>query len=245
MSLDHCSTLTEHYRQMFRFGYHPTATRAVMLLCIRSHVSGHPRATTNNFQLSPFTIEDVLSFCVDAAQVLIVDITDEFSDLSSSSEATTALVVADDGETRQDEPIRWNHASPTHFIFTSMSYGGAVVWVQHWQINDEMKTKGISIDMHETYCNECDPFHSGLPSACLGTLVELSLPATISATSIAHRLLSNFPRLRSVDMSALTNITEIKNEFLNGCSALESLDLSPLANLTRIGSLSLSGCSAL
>eukprot|EP00760_Papus_ankaliazontas_P001822 PhM_4_TR10620/c0_g1_i2/m.29143 len=120
MSLDHCSTLTEHYRQMFRFGYHPTATRAMMLLRISSHVSSRPHAAPNNFQLCPFTTRDVMSFCVDTAQVLVVDISEEYSDLSSNK-APTALVVDDDHNNRQVARIEWSWSSPSHFIFTSGS----------------------------------------------------------------------------------------------------------------------------
>eukprot|EP00760_Papus_ankaliazontas_P033244 PhM_4_TR6262/c1_g1_i1/m.83078 len=56
-----------------------------MLLRISSFdVSSPHQATANNFQLCTFTTEDILSFCVDAAQVLVVDISEEYSDLSSS-----------------------------------------------------------------------------------------------------------------------------------------------------------------
>eukprot|EP00760_Papus_ankaliazontas_P017756 PhM_4_TR17378/c2_g3_i4/m.73015 len=211
MCLDHCSTLTEHYRQMFRFGYHPTATRAVMLLRISCFDVSSYHATTANNLLCPFTTEDVLSFCVDTAQVLVVDISEEYSDLSSS-EAPTALVVDDHHESRQVARIEWSERSPNHFIFTSMSDRRAFDWVQHWVMNDEMATKGLCIDMHETYSDECDLFNCALPSE---NLVELTLPATISARSTADDFLSDYRRLRFLDMSALSNMTQIGDRFLN------------------------------
>eukprot|EP00760_Papus_ankaliazontas_P013384 PhM_4_TR15703/c4_g3_i2/m.85044 len=75
------STVTEHYRKIFRFGFHPTATRAAMLLRISTSCisSQGCEPTCHEYLLCPFTTEDVLSFCVDTAQVLVVDTADDYS----------------------------------------------------------------------------------------------------------------------------------------------------------------------
>eukprot|EP00760_Papus_ankaliazontas_P021713 PhM_4_TR18725/c0_g3_i5/m.11698 len=132
MNTDNCGRLTEHYRTLYGFGYHPTATRAAMLLRISTLMSTHRAPTATDFQLCTFTTEAVLSFCVDTAQVLVVDITDHSPDISSGT-ARTCLVVDDDGGNEDVASAAWSETSPPeHFIFTPMCYDRALDWVRQW-----------------------------------------------------------------------------------------------------------------
>eukprot|EP00760_Papus_ankaliazontas_P006148 PhM_4_TR12920/c0_g1_i1/m.2480 len=79
---------TEYSRETYRFGYHPTATRALILLGISTDMLG----TEHEYCLCLLNAEEVLSFCIDEKQVLIVDITDGDANFSRST-ACTCLVV--------------------------------------------------------------------------------------------------------------------------------------------------------
>eukprot|EP00760_Papus_ankaliazontas_P036627 PhM_4_TR8363/c4_g1_i3/m.14648 len=210
---------------------YPTATRAAtMLLRISTQQSlsrSEPTSIVSDYHLCPFSTEDVLSFCIDATRVLVVDITSIDSDFSRR-DAPTCLVVDDHGGSSALEWTAWNQTSPPqHFIFGSMCYRRALDWVQQWKFIS-------SIDMHQTY--DISGTFDGLG---LHNIVELTLPSTVAATSLANS------GLTSVDLSTLTNVSCIGNCFLAHCSALASLDASPLKNVSYIGNDFLCGCSAL
>eukprot|EP00760_Papus_ankaliazontas_P023657 PhM_4_TR2078/c1_g2_i11/m.47601 len=115
-------SLNEELREVFCMGFHPTASRAVTLISI-----------ANEHCLCPFTVQHVLSFCVDATRVLVVDISgEEQSDVAAGSGAPTCVVVVDDHpETTPVAETTWSEtAPPKHFIFTPMCYHRALDWVR-------------------------------------------------------------------------------------------------------------------
>eukprot|EP00760_Papus_ankaliazontas_P013381 PhM_4_TR15703/c4_g3_i1/m.85061 len=237
------STVTEHYRKIFRFGFHPTATRAAMLLRISTSCisSQGCEPTGHEYLLCPFTTEDVLSFCVDTAQVLVVDITDE-NGPSETGEARTCLVVDGNYQNEHLASTAWSATSPPqHFVFASMPYDRAIGWVRKWVANDTVNKLGVSLDMQDTYSDDTDNINCGGDAE----LVELTLPCTISATRTSDPFLHYCTRLTHIGMSSLANVTQIGDDFLRGCSALTSLDLSPLSNVSEIGSFFLCGCAGL
>eukprot|EP00760_Papus_ankaliazontas_P008263 PhM_4_TR13715/c2_g2_i1/m.29246 len=239
------STRTEHYRKVHRFGYHPAATRALMLLRISADMPSHSDHGASGFQLCCiFTTEDVVSFCVDVTQVLVVDITNSAADLSSRPAPTLCLVVDDDPENEDVAPAAWSETSPPeHFIFACMCYDRALDWVRQWVVNDVMDENGISLDMRNTYSEKkTDTFSAVEP---MSLVVELTLPSTIRATCINEKFLSCCAHLTFLDTSSLTNVTQIGPCFLEGCAALRSLDLSPFRNVCEIGHGFLEDCSAL
>eukprot|EP00760_Papus_ankaliazontas_P035030 PhM_4_TR7589/c5_g1_i3/m.99810 len=237
-------SLTEHFRNLFGFGFHPTATRAAMLLRISTQqLPGRTEPVlANDYHLCPFTTQDVLSLCIDATHVLVVDITDKGSDLSSSgTDAPTCLVVDDHRERSCSAQTTWSQSSPPkHFIFASMAYDRALDWLRRWGTTGG--GGGLAIDMHSThYSHDMGPF-----DACRSiNIVELTLPSTVAATCVAANFLMYCTRLTHVDLSSLTNVRTIGDNFLRHCSALTSLDLSPLKNVVEVGEKFLDSCSSL
>eukprot|EP00760_Papus_ankaliazontas_P026382 PhM_4_TR3029/c0_g4_i4/m.41370 len=221
----------------YAFGFHPTASRAVKLLDVTAHFTRcSPIAI--NYHLCALTAEHVISFCIDATHMNVVDVTDERDWESSNAPATCVLVVDDHRETKNVETTTWKHASlPKHFTFLSMGYSRAMDWVKHWARNDAMGKEGVCLDMRETYTD--DALHS-LPSM---NVVELTLPSVVHG--IADGFLYDCRRLTYLDTASLTNVSEIGAHFLENCSALTSLDLSPLSNVCEIEACFLAGCSAL
>eukprot|EP00760_Papus_ankaliazontas_P036780 PhM_4_TR8390/c1_g4_i3/m.62551 len=255
------SSHTEHFRKLFRFGFHPTATRAVLLLRISSHISGRRAPTTNNFQrrsepiihndysLCDFTTEEILSFCIDTTRVFVVDAGDKFL----FSAAPTWLVVDDHDETttrrQKRKKLRLGGARGrgrgqghvhNHFIFASMAYSRAIDWLKQSKIPENST---VSIDMYNTYSDERGPFDGLLQDNDL-RIVELTLPSTVAATSIVEKFLSGVG-IAYLDVSSLTNVRELADHFLQRCSRLTSVDLSGLSDVRMIGHDFLSGCSAL
>eukprot|EP00760_Papus_ankaliazontas_P025018 PhM_4_TR2457/c3_g1_i5/m.64696 len=164
MSDNNGNNLTEHYRKIYNFGFHPTASRAALLLristlqfpsCAPPPVAPPPVA--NDYLLCAFRTEDVLSFCVDMSRVIVANIADECSDFSSRA-APTCLVVDDDAERTVGRAVWSQDSPPKHFIFSSMRYRRALDWIRDWEKKYEMYKEGISIDMHDTYCDESTPF---------------------------------------------------------------------------------------
>eukprot|EP00760_Papus_ankaliazontas_P032926 PhM_4_TR6083/c0_g1_i1/m.74633 len=243
MGSDKCSNRTEYCRKMYGFGFHPTATRALMLLGISTHVS-----RANEYLLCPFTTKDILPFCIDPTQVLVVDISQEYYGWSKR-QPFTCLVVDDDPESAHIAADTWSRSSPPqHFVFASMCFHRALDWVRKWKQRrwrgcDAMKRKGVSLDMHNTHAEKVGTFGCAFPSQC--HLVELTLPSTVSATCVSDSFFSGCSALTSVDLSPLTNVTMVRYHFLHGCSALTSLDLTSLANVSGIEDDFLSFCSAL
>eukprot|EP00760_Papus_ankaliazontas_P012404 PhM_4_TR15276/c0_g1_i1/m.29213 len=236
MISDHCTSTTQHFRTLYRFGFHPSATRAMMLLRISTHFT-----CCHNFQLCTLTTEAVLSFCIDATQVLVVDITDGDSDFSKGT-ARTCLVVDDDPKSGDLATAAWSAASPPqHFIFTSMCYDRALHWNWQWLENDLFVGPSISLDMRSTH-DSADMLVS-IDSA--PRLVEFVLPSAINATHIGDDFLCNCSSLTSLDLSPLANVSDIGESFLCGLSGLTSLDLSPLSNVSRIGGFFICDCTAL
>eukprot|EP00760_Papus_ankaliazontas_P022589 PhM_4_TR18885/c2_g2_i1/m.76530 len=231
---------TEYFRKLHRFGFHATATRAAMILRISSQPfpsrSPDP-VVAHGYSLCVFTTEDVLSFCVDATCVLVVDVSRKDTNFSSS-DATTCLVVDDHCESTSLSRTTWSRASPpTHFIFGSMCYRRALDWFLQSNVRGR---RSLTIDMRNTYSNERGTFDSTRSRS----IVELTLPST-PATSIPDSFLWCNSRLTSVDMSTLTNVTKIGLNFLYGCARLPSLDLSAMTNVREIGGSFLYGCMAL
>eukprot|EP00760_Papus_ankaliazontas_P012641 PhM_4_TR15468/c0_g1_i2/m.82986 len=222
-------TRTEHFRNIYRFGFNNTAARAALLLSIFTHQESI--VVNNGYILSDFTTEDVLAFCIDATRVLLVDIADEDTDVSNSV-APMCLVVDDH---RERSPMKtppktgWCHSSyPRHFIFASMPYSRALDWIQQ---SHSVGADSISVDMTNTYYYESDNFF------CFQSenIVELTFPSTVTATSITNDFLTCSTRLTYLDLSSLSNVRDISVCFLSNCSTLTSLDLSPLSNITKIG----------
>eukprot|EP00760_Papus_ankaliazontas_P023662 PhM_4_TR2078/c1_g2_i5/m.47596 len=103
-------SLNEELREVFCMGFHPTASRAVTLISI-----------ANEHCLCPFTVQHVLSFCVDATRVLVVDISgEEQSDVPAGSGPPTCVVVVDDHPRQRPSRRPWSESTPPkHFIFFS------------------------------------------------------------------------------------------------------------------------------
>eukprot|EP00760_Papus_ankaliazontas_P000531 PhM_4_TR10092/c3_g1_i4/m.19699 len=237
------NNLTQHFREMFRFGYNPTAARAVHLL-LRIDTQQGP-SVASEYRLCPFTTEHVLSFCVDTTRVVVVDVSEDL-DVSSST-AATCLVV--DNHSRANTPITTTAWSPTtpprHFIFAPiMCYDRALDWMRQWETNGEMVAGGVSIDMHDTYADS-DKLDNLITPVQSLNVVELTLPSTAPATCLAESFLCGCTRLTYLNMLSLTNVREIGHGFLDGCSALGSVDLSPVTGICEITSCFLYGCSVL
>eukprot|EP00760_Papus_ankaliazontas_P021174 PhM_4_TR18654/c0_g1_i1/m.75767 len=237
MTSNNSNSRTGQFRSLFRFGFHPAATQAAILLRIIS-TQPFPSSTENDYHLCDFTTEAVLSFCIDPTRVIVVDVTKNPSDFSSSN-APTCLVVDDLNDTA---PLAWTAWSqtfpPKHLIFGSMPYHRALDWLNQSKIPGE---GCVSIDMLETHSDDSDP----LNSVRYTNIVELTLPSTVVATSVAEDFLQNCRRLTYLDMSSLTNVCELSDGFLCGCSAFTTLDLSPLKHVAKIGDYFLHQCSAL
>eukprot|EP00760_Papus_ankaliazontas_P026299 PhM_4_TR3021/c6_g2_i1/m.41476 len=189
MSSHNSTTLAMHYRNMYGFGFHPTATRALFILRMSTHFFKRRRPLTNSneYRLCPFGGEHVLSFCIDTTRVLVLDISDPSAGgLIPRCEATTmCLVVDDNAETQPVVKIAWSWL-PRHFMFARMSYHRALDWVRQWDVTKLMNETdsekgGLSVDLHDTYDssdNADAPFGRSFLSQCL---VELTLPSTMSA----------------------------------------------------------------
>eukprot|EP00760_Papus_ankaliazontas_P040071 PhM_4_TR9837/c0_g2_i1/m.18093 len=235
---------TQYYRSLYRLGFHPTATRAAMLLRISNSIP-------SRYQLCVFTTEAVLSFCVDTTQVLVVDITDKTSDYSSDT-ASTCLVVDDTLDASDDDnpditSAGWSETSPPqHFVFASMCCHRALVWVWRWKSKFTLEEFRISLDMHHSChnSNDMDTFNRVMAKSD-HVLLELTLPSVITATRIGDKFAHGCNHLTYFDVSSLTNVTHIGDGFLVGCSRLKSLDLSPLSNVTHIGDSFLCRCTGL
>eukprot|EP00760_Papus_ankaliazontas_P008950 PhM_4_TR13950/c2_g2_i1/m.32201 len=121
MSTHKSNNSTEYYRELFGFGFHPTATHAVMLLRISKYLSRDNDNTSNEYTLCALTTEDVLSFCVDTTQVLVVDITSrDDADADSRVTARTCLVVDDTPDCKVGvSAAQWSNKTslPVHFVF--------------------------------------------------------------------------------------------------------------------------------
>eukprot|EP00760_Papus_ankaliazontas_P036635 PhM_4_TR8363/c5_g3_i4/m.14641 len=95
MTSPHSTGATEHFRKLYAFGYHPTATRAALLLRISAYFSrscGAP--STHTYALCDDITKELLSFCVDTTQVLVVDVADtRLFDIITRSNAPTCLVL--------------------------------------------------------------------------------------------------------------------------------------------------------
>eukprot|EP00760_Papus_ankaliazontas_P022281 PhM_4_TR18829/c0_g1_i1/m.95934 len=138
---------TEHCRMAYRLGYHPAAIRALMLLVFNSGDTSRPRES--DYHLSLFSTEDVLLFCVDRTEVLVVNITD--GDPRSTACTRTFLLVDDDDSKDVARIREWNKTSlPHHCIFSSMCYDRALDWCTHNHCMIELSEEGVSFDMRDT-----------------------------------------------------------------------------------------------
>eukprot|EP00760_Papus_ankaliazontas_P000405 PhM_4_TR10066/c3_g2_i1/m.25800 len=192
---DNSNSRTEHFRKMFDRGFHPTASRAAMLLRMSTY-----DPINIEYSLCAFTTEHVLSFCVDANLVLVGDVTEESWDVLSG-DASVCLIVDDHEKSDVVSRTAWTPLS--HIIFAAMSYRRALEWL--WQ-NDVRSRPGMSIDMYNTYADEKGPF---MPFSSMQVL-ELALPSTVAATSIPNGFLRYSSRLKFIDLSSsLTNVSEI------------------------------------
>eukprot|EP00760_Papus_ankaliazontas_P028148 PhM_4_TR3553/c1_g1_i2/m.67854 len=232
------TTLTEHFREVFALGLHPTASRAATLLTISTCV---PPIANSDYSLSTFTTEHVLAFCIDATQVIEVDISGKRNNTDFSCSKAPTCIVHDRNKSRVTRTQWSDSCPPTHFIFTSMASHRALAWIRKWRENTEMERVGVSADMRDTYYVNGRPFFVDVQSK---NLVELTLPCAALAT-IPADFLRLCTRLTYVDMSSLTNVREIGDRFLQDCTTLTCLDLSPLTNVSKIGEFFLSGCSRL
>eukprot|EP00760_Papus_ankaliazontas_P008970 PhM_4_TR13951/c2_g1_i2/m.32160 len=239
-------TSTEYFRTLYRFGVHPTATRALMLLRINKHLVAsrrqgqEVRAPENDYILCDFTTEAVLSFCVDKTQVLVVDVTDVIVDIiTDCSHAQTCLVVDDSGPDKDVVAVsEWSDTSPPeHFIFGSMRCRRAMDWLSLWHKHKQ----GISLDMHDVEMNDLDYLNYVIVNKTRrnvrDVLLELTLPSTIinvSSSRICNEFLCNCTRLQYLGLASLTSVTQIGDGFLCLCSSLTSLDLSSLANVRKM-----------
>eukprot|EP00760_Papus_ankaliazontas_P018513 PhM_4_TR17520/c4_g1_i1/m.3787 len=143
------NTRTEHFRKLFRFGYNPTATCAVLLLRTSTHQE--EPAAANGYHLCDFTTKDVLAFCIDTTCVLVVDIADGDCDDVFNTVAPTCLVVDGHRERSPTAKTGWSQSSsPRHFIFASMPYSRALDWIQQ----SDYIGDSVSIDMANTYSHE-------------------------------------------------------------------------------------------
>eukprot|EP00760_Papus_ankaliazontas_P026300 PhM_4_TR3021/c6_g2_i2/m.41479 len=127
MSSHNSTTLAMHYRNMYGFGFHPTATRALFILRMSTHFFKRRRPLTNSneYRLCPFGGEHVLSFCIDTTRVLVLDISDPSAGglIPRSEAATTFLVFDENGDSRPVAKIAWSRTPlPRHFMFARMSY---------------------------------------------------------------------------------------------------------------------------
>eukprot|EP00760_Papus_ankaliazontas_P021166 PhM_4_TR18649/c2_g8_i1/m.23165 len=239
---------TKDFCALYSIGFHPTATRAAMLLLrLGTCMSNRQASPVYEYHLCTFTTETVLSFCVDRMQVIVADISSDYGRLSdfSSSAARTCLVVDNTPDSKDVATTAWSATSPpVHFVFLSMSYDRALGWLQKWQNNDIMTTRGISLDMYDTYHDDLRTVLMGVASSNL-LLLELTMPSKISATDIGPSFLEECTRLTFLDALFLTNVTQIGSNFLCGCSSLVSLDLSSLTNVKTISDHFLSGCTSL
>eukprot|EP00760_Papus_ankaliazontas_P022288 PhM_4_TR18829/c2_g2_i2/m.95941 len=247
MSSGFSTSRTEHCRKVHRLGYHPAAIRALMLLVFNSGDTSRPRES--DYHLSLFSTEDVLLFCVDRTEVLVVNITD--GDPRSTACTRTFLLVDDDDSKDVARMREWNKTSlPHHCIFSSMCYDRALDWCTYNHCMIELAEEGVSFDMRDTSYpdDERGTFDFWLPGH--HNVVELTLPSTTSATCLGdfehlRGFLQNFRRLAYLDMSPMKNVTAIDPDFLRECSSLTSVDLTALANVPSIGYGFLRGCSAL
>eukprot|EP00760_Papus_ankaliazontas_P013383 PhM_4_TR15703/c4_g3_i11/m.85064 len=265
----------EHYPQMFRLGFHPTATRAAMLLRISNITScdlHDEQAPANDYELCAFTTEDVLSFCVDTMQVLVVDITRcDGDDDYSHATVRTCLVLDDEPDNKDVAIAKWSQTTPPqHFVFAKMCFRRAINWVKRWPSYYDMNRRdGFSLHLFNTYNSSsvstgdfflsqcaCLKFVDLSPLAnvseinCLFladcyALSSLDLSPFSNVSKIGGVFLSRCCALTSLDLSPLSNVSEVGDNFLADCSDLTSLDLSPLSNVTAIGENFLCGCSGL
>eukprot|EP00760_Papus_ankaliazontas_P012904 PhM_4_TR15615/c3_g1_i9/m.68566 len=230
---DNKNNRINHFRELFRCGYHPTATRAAILMLISS-TQQFPSSSSDpniaaHYTLCAFTTEDVLSFCVDGTRVLVVDVAGKGSNFLSS-DAPTCLVVDDDRASAPLTRTAWSSTSPpNHFIFASMHYQRALDWVQQQQSKSLTNVTQIG----DRFLRKCS------------ALSSLDLSPLTTAREIGRCFLYGCSGLTSLMSLSLTNVTKIGDHFLRGCSTLTSLDLSPLARVRKIGTFFLCGCAAL
>eukprot|EP00760_Papus_ankaliazontas_P039589 PhM_4_TR9662/c0_g2_i1/m.41659 len=252
MSSDISVSLTMYYRKRYSFGFHATATLALMLLRISSHFFS-ASTNSNEYLLCPFVEEEVLLLCIDTTLVRVLDVSDDSFELMMSHCEVPMCLVVDDWESQPVACFAWSKVLlHRHFMFTRMSYQRALDWVQQWDLTELMDRDGcmefvnISLDLHNTYddSSKTDTFgcRFTLLSQCL---VELSLPSRVSASRISDRFLCDCRRLTYLDISPLANVTVIGRYFLRSCSVLTSLDLTPLADINQVRDGFLSRCSAL
>eukprot|EP00760_Papus_ankaliazontas_P008960 PhM_4_TR13950/c2_g2_i7/m.32198 len=256
MSTHKSNNSTEYYRELFGFGFHPTATHAVMLLRISKYLSRDNDNTSNEYTLCALTTEDVLSFCVDTTQVLVVDITSrDDADDDSRATARTCLVVDDtpDCEVGVSVAAQWSNKTslPVHFVFGTLRCRRAVDWVKQSLLTSCNDNTCFSLDMRCTdnvqYNDDICALNKVIVrSTRREVLLELALPLTITNVArIGDEFLHNCGRLRYLDISSLSSASEIGGCFLSDCSTLASLDLSSFTNVSEIGVYFLSDCSSL
>eukprot|EP00760_Papus_ankaliazontas_P039477 PhM_4_TR9581/c1_g1_i2/m.92456 len=225
------------------FGYHPTAIRAALLLRISTYISNScSTPNTHKYTLCNDTTKEVLLFCVDTTQMIVVDVADERSDFTSSNAPTCLVLEKRPGSTCVAETAWSLTTPPQHFIFTSMCYRRALDWVKQWKNVDAMQKVGITVDMRNTYLDETHivDFLSGY-----SRFLSLDLSPLTNVTRIGPWFLGQCSGLTTLDLSPLANVMEIGDGFLSYCSGLSSLDLSPLTKLTKIGRSFLCDCSGL
>eukprot|EP00760_Papus_ankaliazontas_P038555 PhM_4_TR9183/c1_g2_i5/m.67747 len=145
------STSTEHYRKLYTFGFHPTVTRAVMLLRISKYLTSRLfQSPSNDYELWPFTTETVLSFSIDTTQVLVVDVSTPWQNPWRCDACPTTCLVFDDtpDSERVVRATYWFSTPPEHFIFAPMRFRRALHWVKQSNCEDGDKFNSFSLDMH-------------------------------------------------------------------------------------------------
>ena len=81
---------------------------------------------------------------------------------------------------------------------------------------------------------------------CENSLESINLRFMRGVEVIESPFLRNFKRLKSIDLTPLSNVREIHGgSFLSGCSSIETIDLTPLFKVTLLSDNMLSDCSNL
>eukprot|EP00760_Papus_ankaliazontas_P003856 PhM_4_TR11657/c0_g2_i3/m.16453 len=254
----------EHYRKLFQFGFHVTASRALLLLHFSKIYPIHSICHDGCiYHLCSMDTEVVLSFCIDATHILLVDITQPLDNVPSyrttSINRSQAVCLAVD-----DHPCvgitKWIEERPSlSFEFITfcapISYDRAFDWIKDWE-NVRVVERGVYIDFHDStnschrHCNYAFGDNIKLP------IFELALPSSTTSnfttTSLPDSFLKGCAHLTSVKLSSLTVnnnnnnvITSIGDGFLSGCRSLTYVDLSPLSDIRQIPSEFLRNCSSL
>eukprot|EP00760_Papus_ankaliazontas_P003858 PhM_4_TR11657/c0_g2_i5/m.16443 len=205
----------EHYRKLFQFGFHVTASRALLLLHFSKIYPIHSICHDGCiYHLCSMDTEVVLSFCIDATHILLVDITQPLDNVPSyrttSINRSQAVCLAVD-----DHPCvgitKWIEERPSlSFEFITfcapISYDRAFDWIKDWE-NVRVVERGVYIDFHDStnschrHCNYAFGDNIKLP------IFELALPSSTT---------SNF------------TTTSLPDSFLKGCAHLTSVKLSSL-----------------